>query len=94
MPDGRDTVHERVPGPARSRVPSGIEQAVDWNEEKRRQRSPGFYSRHGQEVGDYFLDSLFCRYRLVVIVYRVLDLRQSSESIRDHLEPDEQPEQE
>ena len=30
----------------------------------------------------------------VVIVYRVLDLRQNPESIREYLKPDDQPEQE
>ena len=29
----------------------------------------------------------------VFVVYRVLDLRQSPESIRDYLRPDDQPEQ-
>jgi len=85
-----------------------------------------FYSRHGQGVGAYFLDSLFSDidslllyagihpksfgyYRLLsrrfpfavyylieddmVIVYRVLDLRQNPASIRDYLKPDDPTEQ-
>ena len=39
------------------------------------------------KVGEYFLDSLFSD--TVVIVYRVLDLRQDPESIRDYLKPNE-----
>jgi len=90
------------------------------------ERGRTFYSRHGQGVGAYFLDSLFSDidslllyagmhsksfgyYRLlsrrfpfavyylieddVVIVYRVLDLRQNPASIRDYLKPDDPPEQ-
>jgi hypothetical protein len=89
-------------------------------------RGREFYSRHGQGVGVYFLDSLFSDidslllyagihpksfgfYRLlsrrfpfavyylieddVAIVYRVLDLRQNPESIRDYLKLDDQSEQ-
>lgn len=90
-----------------------LESAVDDLE-----RGKAFYGRHGAEVGEYFLDSLFSDidslllyagihpkvfgyHRLlsrrfpfavyyviqdeVVIVYRVLDLRQSPDTIRDYL---------
>ena len=89
-------------------------------------RGRKFYERHGEGVGQYFLDSLFSDidslllyagihqkafvfYRLlskrfpyaiyyliedeVVIVYRVLDLRQNPASIRENLTADDQPEQ-
>jgi plasmid stabilization system protein ParE len=98
-----------------------LESAVEDLERGRR-----FYSRHGQGLGGYFLDSLFSDidslllysgihpksfgyHRLlsrrfpfavyylieddVVIVYRVLDLRQNPESIRNYLKLDDQPEQ-
>lgn len=98
-----------------------LESAVDDLE-----RGREFYGRHGAEVGEYFLDSLFSDidslllyagihpksfgyHRLlsrrfpfaiyyliedtVVIVYRVLDLRQDPESIRDYLKPDDMRQQ-